>query len=60
MAKMGGCNYEHNNTLQAQGKGRMTPSQFSRNNLSMGGHNDHLGGTKTPYKQPIAKGKAGR
>lgn len=60
MAKMGGCNYEHNNMLQAQGKGRMTPSAFARNNMGKGGVNDHQGGTKTSYKQPVAKGKAGR
>lgn len=59
MAKMGGCNYEFNSANSPQGKGRVTPSTFARNNMSKGGVNGHLGGTdaKAP-KMDKAAGKA--
>lgn len=52
MAKMGGCNYEFKSASSPQGKGRVTPSTFSRNNLSKGGVNDHIGGTDKAGKKP--------
>jgi len=55
MAKMGGCDYQHASTKSPQGKGRVTPSSFARNNMSMGGVNDHLGGSDTKGKSPALK-----
>lgn len=59
MAKMNGCNYEHDSAKSAQGAKRVTPLSFARNNMSKGGTNDHLGGTATAGKKlPVGKGKA--
>ena len=47
---MGGCNAGYKNMLGAQGDGRMTPKDFSRNNMSKGGVNDRIEGSgKTNY-----------
>jgi hypothetical protein len=39
------CNYEHNNSLKPQGKGRVAPSSFARNNLAKGGVNAQMLGS---------------
>jgi hypothetical protein len=45
MAHKGGCNYEFESAKSAQGEKRVTPSTFSRNNMSKGGVNKHAGGS---------------
>ena len=52
MAKMGGCNYEFNSASSPQGKGRVTPSSFARNNLSKGGTNTTGGSMDTGSNKP--------
>jgi hypothetical protein len=44
MAKMNGCNEDYKVKLVAQGKGRVAPSSFARNDLAKGGVNKDLGG----------------
>ena len=59
MASLGGCNDHYHKMLKPQGKGRMTPSTFSRNALSKGGVNSDLGGgAKSGVKQQLGAGKA--
>ncbi len=59
MARKGGCNYEFESAKTAQGTKRITPSTFSRNNLSKGGLNQHANGSDVWGKSPkVSKGKA--
>jgi hypothetical protein len=59
VAKMNGCNAFHEAMLKAQGKERMVPKTFARNNLAKGGVNKDLsGGATSGVKQQLRKGKA--
>lgn len=44
MGKMNGCNAQFETMKKAQGKNRVTPGTFARNQLSKGGVNKDLGG----------------
>ncbi len=58
-ATRGGSEKHYHAKLKAQGKGRVTPGDFARNSLSMGGVNTDLGGSaKSGVKQQLGKGKA--
>jgi hypothetical protein len=58
-AKMGGLEKSYYDKLKAQGKGRIVPKTFARNNLSMGGVNKDLGGGATSgVKQALPAGRA--
>jgi hypothetical protein len=62
MGKMNGCNDHMGGTrgdARAQGRSRIAPSSFGRNNLSKGGVNKDLGGGATSgVKQGLRAGKA--
>ena len=61
MAKMNGCNTGFMDMKGAQGKMRVVPAQWARNNLSKGGVNDHAGGTDKPAKKPpLSAGSMGQ
>lgn len=51
MARMNGCNYEHDNQAKPQAKGRMDTGSFARNSMGKGGVNGQLGGTDAPGKK---------
>lgn len=58
MAKMNGCNTGYHTMSKPQGNGRMNPSAFNRKNMSMGGVNDYLGGSKRDEKSRSMDDKA--
>lgn len=59
MAKMNGCNADMPKGPVGMRSTRMNPATMTRANLSKGGVNGHVGGTKESYKPCIPAGKAG-
>lgn len=45
MASKAGCNKDYTAKLSSQGKGRMAPAQFARNNMAKGGVNARIAPT---------------
>ncbi len=58
MASMKGCEKGYYDKLKPQGKGRVAPSTFARNSLSMGGVNKGIEGSGKTSAGSTHKGKA--
>jgi hypothetical protein len=56
MAKMNGCNADMPKGPVGSRSTRINPNSFARNNLSKGGVNDQMGGTKDKMTCKVAAG----
>lgn len=58
MAKMNGCNSDMVKGPIGSRSTRMNPTKFARNNLSKGGVNDQMGGTRDKMTGSVPAGAA--